>query len=85
MAVLDRMNDALNLGIAFPVEPEADFETRQDKLFKSRGDEEGSEDDETEDERDPIWSVANDMYSGYDRYAARANRKIPILILTPSE
>jgi len=37
-----------------------------------------------EDERGPIWATANEMYSGYDRYAARANRKIPILILTPA-
>lgn len=36
-----------------------------------------------EDERAPIWETAQGMYSGYDRYASRANRKIPILILTP--
>jgi deazaflavin-dependent oxidoreductase (nitroreductase family) len=34
-------------------------------------------------ERAEIWSRAVRMYSGYERYAARAHRRIPIVVLTP--
>ena len=35
IAILDRMNDALGLGITFPVEPEADLKAIQIDLFKT--------------------------------------------------
>ena len=35
------------------------------------------------DERVEIWKAASQMYEGYDAYAPRANRKIPVLVLTP--
>jgi deazaflavin-dependent oxidoreductase (nitroreductase family) len=35
-------------------------------------------------ERAEIWECAVRMYSGYRRYAARAHRAIPILILCPT-
>jgi deazaflavin-dependent oxidoreductase (nitroreductase family) len=38
-----------------------------------------------EGERAEIWARAVRMYSGYERYKGRAGRKIPIMILTPSE
>lgn len=37
------------------------------------------------DEREEIWSQAANMYDGYETYAARAGRKIPVMILTPAE
>lgn len=37
------------------------------------------------DEREEIWSQAANMYSGYEKYAGRAGRKIPVMILTPAE
>jgi deazaflavin-dependent oxidoreductase (nitroreductase family) len=36
-----------------------------------------------DDERAEIWTRAVRMYSGYERYAARANRQIPIMVLYP--
>ncbi len=36
-------------------------------------------------ERAEIWERAVRMYSGYERYKGRAGRKIPIMILAPSE
>lgn len=38
-----------------------------------------------DDERAEIWARAVRMYSGYDKYAQRANRKIPIMVLSPSD
>lgn len=38
-----------------------------------------------DDERAEIWSRAVRMYSGYDKYAQRANRKIPVMVLTEAE
>jgi deazaflavin-dependent oxidoreductase (nitroreductase family) len=35
------------------------------------------------DERVEIWQAATQMYEGYDEYAPRAKRKIPVLVLTP--
>jgi len=35
-------------------------------------------------EREEIWPRAVRMYSGYGKYAQRAGRKIPIMILTPA-
>lgn len=35
------------------------------------------------DERVEIWQAATQMYEGYDAYAPRAKRKIPVLVLTP--
>ena len=37
------------------------------------------------DERAEIWSRAVKMYSGYDKYAQRANRKIPVMVLAPAD
>ena len=36
------------------------------------------------DERAEIWERAARMYSGYERYDARAGRKIPVMVLTPA-
>ena len=36
-------------------------------------------------ERAEIWERAVRMYSGYERYKGRAGRKIPIMILTPTQ
>jgi deazaflavin-dependent oxidoreductase (nitroreductase family) len=38
----------------------------------------------TEDERAEIWEKAVAVYPGYERYKARAGRKIPIMVLTPA-
>ena len=35
------------------------------------------------DERGEIWDEATQIYSGYEKYAPRANRKIPVMVLTP--
>ena len=35
------------------------------------------------DERAEIWNEATQIYSGYEKYAPRANRKIPVMVLTP--
>ena len=35
------------------------------------------------DERAEIWNEATQIYSGYETYAPRANRKIPVMVLTP--
>ena len=35
------------------------------------------------DEKSAIWARAVRMYSGYERYVARAGRKIPVFVLTP--
>ena len=40
--------------------------------------------DADEDERRAIWTRAVRMYSGYERYSARAGRRIPIMVLTPA-
>ncbi len=53
ISLLDRMNDALDLGIAFPAEPEPDFDALQRKLFKSKEEDKNNEEpenDEAEDE-----------------------------------
>ena len=36
-------------------------------------------------ERAEIWERAVRMYSGYERYKGRAGRKIPIMVLTPTQ
>jgi deazaflavin-dependent oxidoreductase (nitroreductase family) len=36
------------------------------------------------DERAELWTQAVKMYSGYETYAPRANRKIPVMVLTPA-
>ena len=36
------------------------------------------------DERVELWAQATKMYAGYDKYAPRANRKIPVIVLTPA-
>jgi deazaflavin-dependent oxidoreductase (nitroreductase family) len=38
----------------------------------------------TEAEREQIWAQAIAIYPGYERYKARAGRKIPIMVLTPA-
>ena len=35
------------------------------------------------DERAEIWHEATQIYSGYEKYAPRTNRKIPVMVLTP--
>ena len=35
------------------------------------------------DERAEIWNEATQIYSGYEKYAPHANRKIPVMVLTP--
>lgn len=37
----------------------------------------------TDEERAEVWPRAVKMYPGYDKYASRAGRKIPVIILTP--
>jgi deazaflavin-dependent oxidoreductase (nitroreductase family) len=37
-----------------------------------------------EDERAEIWARAVKMYPGYDRYKARAGRRIPVFVLEPA-
>ncbi len=35
-------------------------------------------------ERDELWRLVNDNYSGYDVYQRRAGaRRIPVMVLTP--
>ena len=41
--------------------------------------------DADEDERSEIWTRAVRMYSGYERYSARAGRRIPIMVLSLAE
>lgn len=55
MALLDRMNDALELGITFPAEPEPDLKAIQLGLFKQgrrQGGEQGTENIEDDDDED---------------------------------
>ena len=40
--------------------------------------------DADEDECSAIWTSAVRMYSGYQRYLVRANRRIPIMVLCPA-
>ena len=35
-------------------------------------------------ERERLWRLAADQYPGYDTYAARAGRRIPVLVLEPA-
>jgi deazaflavin-dependent oxidoreductase (nitroreductase family) len=35
-------------------------------------------------ERDRIWHQLADLYPGYDRYAAKARRRIPVVVLEPT-
>lgn len=37
-----------------------------------------------DDERVEIWNAATKIYEGYEAYAPRAKRRIPIIVLTPS-
>jgi F420H(2)-dependent quinone reductase len=34
-------------------------------------------------ERDRLWRKLADVYSGYDRYAAKTSRRIPVVVLEP--
>jgi deazaflavin-dependent oxidoreductase (nitroreductase family) len=34
-------------------------------------------------ERDRLWRALADRYSGYDRYATRTSRRIPVVVLEP--
>jgi deazaflavin-dependent oxidoreductase (nitroreductase family) len=36
------------------------------------------------DERERLWRLAADAYPGYDTYAARAGRRIPVMVLEPA-
>ena len=36
------------------------------------------------DERVEIWRAATQIYEGYDAYAPRAKRKVPVIVLTPN-
>src|SRR4051794_15991781 len=35
-------------------------------------------------ERERLWSLAADQYPGYDTYAQRAGRRIPVIVLEPA-
>jgi F420H(2)-dependent quinone reductase len=35
-------------------------------------------------ERERLWRLAADQYPGYDTYAARAGRRIPVIVLEPA-
>ena len=34
-------------------------------------------------ERDQLWRRLADVYSGYDRYAQKTSRRIPLVVLEP--
>lgn len=34
-------------------------------------------------EREEFWHALSDLYPGYDRYAARTSRRIPVVVLEP--
>lgn len=36
------------------------------------------------DERARLWTLATEMYPGYDDYQAKTSREIPVVVLTPS-
>jgi deazaflavin-dependent oxidoreductase (nitroreductase family) len=36
------------------------------------------------DERERLWRALTDLYSGYDRYAQKTSRKIPVVVLEPA-
>lgn len=56
--------------------PEATVEVKGKRYECSAREAEG-------DERSEIWQAATQMYEGYEKYAPRANRKIPVIVLTP--
>jgi hypothetical protein len=35
------------------------------------------------DERERLWRALADVYSGYDRYAQKTSREIPVVVLEP--
>ena len=36
-------------------------------------------------ERSRLWRAMTDLYSGYDRYADRTSRRIPVVVLSPAD
>jgi deazaflavin-dependent oxidoreductase (nitroreductase family) len=36
-----------------------------------------------DEERDRLWRVLADLYAGYDRYAQKTSRRIPVVVLEP--
>jgi deazaflavin-dependent oxidoreductase (nitroreductase family) len=37
------------------------------------------------DERERLWKLATKLYSGYEDYQARTNRRIPVIVLEPAQ
>jgi deazaflavin-dependent oxidoreductase (nitroreductase family) len=37
------------------------------------------------DERERLWRVLADQYSGYDKYAQKTTRRIPVVVLEPTD
>ena len=35
-------------------------------------------------ERERLWRQLADVYSGYDKYAQKTNRRIPVIVLEPA-
>ena len=36
-------------------------------------------------ERDRLWNALADVYSGYDKYAQKTSRRIPVVVLEPAD
>jgi len=36
-------------------------------------------------ERERLWRAVTDLYSGYDKYAERTSRRIPVVVLSPPD
>jgi deazaflavin-dependent oxidoreductase (nitroreductase family) len=36
-------------------------------------------------ERERLWRALADLYSGYDRYAQKTSRQIPVVVLEPAD
>ena len=37
------------------------------------------------DERERLWKLATKLYSGYEGYQARTNRRVPVIVLEPAQ
>jgi deazaflavin-dependent oxidoreductase (nitroreductase family) len=40
--------------------------------------------DAQDDERERLWRALADLYAGYDRYAQKTSRRIPVVVLEPA-
>ena len=43
-----------------------------------------AEEDAEGDERERLWRALADVYPGYDRYAQKTSRRIPVVVLEPA-